>query len=141
MKGVPNKLSRKDLQHMLEAWPELYALTLTGGKTPFNAEALLSASACQNLYLLHLPFNFVPLAFPVVSIPTAQDNQLQCLHIATPTRFPPTLKEKITVAQNLFTLLPELKTVKMMDKNLGPGAIDLQDIIDGMQAVVATRIG
>ncbi len=132
--NIPSRLSSKDFCQVFKAWPKLHTLKLTGGKIAYNAAMLLSTIPYRNLHTLSLPLSFVPLATPL-NHPVTQKNPLKHLHIVTPTRLPPTLDEKVVLAQNLFTLLPTLQTVRGDDAQ----ANDLCVIMKGMQAVVAIR--
>lgn len=138
IEDIPNNLSLKDLQQLFSTWPNLHTLTLTGGKTPFDAKILLSTFTYQNLCTLHLPWDFIPLTSALTYPPAAQKNPLNYIHAAVPTRFPSALAEKVMLAQNILTLLPGLEAVTM-DDELVAEAEDLQVIIKGMEAVAVAR--
>lgn len=141
MEDIPNKLSQRDLQHMFLVWPNLHTFALTGGTIPFHAETLLSTFTYQNLYTLHLPLDFIPIASTLICPLATQKNPLRELWVAEPTKFPSVLKEKVALAQNLLILLPELRSVKTADRELTDETTDLQIIITGMQAVAMARSG
>lgn len=129
---IPNKLSWNDLQQMFAAWPKLHTFELTGGKKPFNAKALLSMFICQNMRTLSLPWDFTSLASALICPSVTQENSLKELGIKLYSKFPSTLEGKVTLAQNLLILLPELKRIRSASK-LEPEAADLETIIKGMQ--------
>ncbi len=136
MEDVPNELSWTDLRRMFGAWPQLRALTLTGGGVPFSAAALLFASGGQNLRALHLPIDFTPLASPDVVPFLALKSPVRYLRVAAPMRFPLRLKERAMLALNLVILLPNIETVHFADVE---GTTDLRDLFEGVRDVTTAH--
>lgn len=139
--GVQNSLSHGDLQSLAKAWPGLLRLTLTGCKTCFDARTLFTGFPFPTLHTLTLPLDFTTFTLALRDPSVTRKNKLHYLRLCSPTRFPPTLKEKIALMRNLLTVFPHLMTVTVESGTEGIAAEtqDLQDILTGICNVVATH--